>query len=88
MRRSRSSEEQIAHASRQAEHGTSVTELCRKMGVSQQTFYLRKKRFAGMGVSEVRRVKQLEEENGRLKRLVADLALDKEMLQELLKGKW
>ena len=71
MRRSRFSEEQIAHALRQAEHGTSVTELCRKLGVS-----------------EVRRVKQLEEENGRLKRLVADLSLDKEMLQELLKGKW
>ncbi len=88
MRRSRFSEEQIAHALRQAEHGTPVTELCRKLGVSQQTFYLWKKRFAGMGVSEVRRVKQLEEENGRLKRLVADLALDKEMLQELLKGKW
>ncbi len=87
MRRSRFSEEQIAHALRQAEHGTSVAELCRKLGVSQQTFYLWKKRFAGMGVSEVRRVKQLEEENGRLKRLVADLALDKEMLQELLKGK-
>ena len=88
MRRSRFTEEQIAYALRQAEHGTSVTELCRKMGVSQQTFYLWKKRFAGMGVAEVRRLKQLEEENGRLKRLIADLTLDKQMLQDVLANKW
>jgi len=88
MRRSRFTEEQIAYALRQAEHGTSVTEICRKMGVSQQTFYLWKKRFAGMGVAEVRRLKQLEEENGRLKRLIADLTLDKQMLQDVLANKW
>jgi putative transposase len=88
MRRSRFTEEQIAYALRQAEHGTSVTEICRKMGVSQQTFYLWKKRFAGMGVAEVRRLKQLEEENGRLKRLIADLTLDKQMLQDVLAKKW
>ena len=88
MRRSRFSEEQIAYALRQAEHGTPVAELCRKMGVSQQTFYLWKKRFAGMGVADVRKVKQLEEEVRRLKQLVADLSLDKQMLQEALKGKW
>jgi putative transposase len=84
MRRSRFTEGQIAYVLRQAEHGTSVTELCRKMGVSQQTFYLWKKRFSGMGVAEVRRLKELEEENRRLKRLVADLTVDKQMLQDVL----
>src|SRR5512133_2332504 len=88
MRRSRFSEEQIAYALRQAEQGTSVAELCRKMGVSQQTFYLWKKRFAGMGVSEVRRMKQLEEENGRLKQLVANLALDTQMYTDVLAKEW
>jgi putative transposase len=64
-----------------------VAELCRKMGVSEQTFYTWKKRFAGMGVVEMRRVKQLEDENRRLKSLVADLTLDKHMLQEVLQKK-
>lgn len=87
MKKSRFSEEQIAFALRQAESGTAVREVCRKMGVSEQTFYRWKKQFAGMGVAEVRRLKQLEEENRKLKQLVADLSLDKHILQEALKGK-
>jgi putative transposase len=72
---------------RQAEGGTPVREICRKMGISEQTFYRWKKKFAGMGVAEVRRLKQLEEENRKLKQLVADLSLDRQILQDALKGK-
>ena len=79
-------EEQIAFALRQAESGTSVAEIIRKLGISEQTFYRWKKRFGGMGVAELRRLKQLEEENRRLKQLVADLTLDKSMLQEVTRG--
>jgi putative transposase len=78
---------QIAFALRQAESGTAVEEIIRKMGISEVTFYCWKKKFAGMGVSELRRLKQLEDENRRLKRLVADLTLDKQMLQEVLSKK-
>jgi putative transposase len=84
MKKSRFTEEQIAFALRQAEHGTAISEITRKLGVSQQTFYRWKRKFAGMGVVEVRRLKQLEEENRRLKQLVADLSLDKHMLQDVL----
>ena len=87
MKKSRFSEEQIAFALRQAEGGTPIVEVCRKMGVSEQTFFRWKKKFAGMGVAEVRRLKQLEEENRKLKTLVADLSLDKQILQDALKGK-
>ena len=87
MKRSRYSEEQIAFALRQAENGTPVNEVCRKMGVTEQSFYRWKRKFAGMGVAELRRLKMLEEENRRLKQLVADLALDKEMLQDALRKK-
>jgi putative transposase len=87
MKKSRFTEEQIAFALRQAEGGTQVREICRKMGVSEQTFYRWKKKYAGMGVSEVRRLKALEEENRKLKQLVADLSLDKHILQDALKGK-
>jgi putative transposase len=80
-------EAQIAFALRQAESGTPVAEIIRKMGISEVTFYRWKKKFAGMGVSELRRLKQLEDENRRLKRLVADLTLDKQMLQEVLSKK-
>ena len=83
----RYTEEQIAFALRQAEAGTRVGEICRKMGVSEQTFYRWKRKFAGMGVAEVRRLKQLEEENRKLKQLVADLSLDKQMLQDVLRKK-
>ncbi len=88
MRKSRFTEEQIAYAMRQVEQGTPVAELCRKMGVSEQTFYQWKKKYAGMGITELKRVKQLEDENRRLKGLVADLTLDKHMLQEVLRKKF
>ncbi len=87
MKRSRYTQEQIAFALRQAESGTSVGEVCRKMGVSENTFYRWKRKYEGMGVAELRRLKQLEEENRKLKNLVADLALDKEMLQDVLRKK-
>jgi putative transposase len=87
MKRKRFTEEQIAYALRQAESGVPVVEVIRKMGISEQTFYRWKKRFFGMGVSELRRLRQLEEENRKLKRLVADLSLDKAMLQEVLSKK-
>ena len=87
MKRSRFSEQQIAFTLQQAESGTPVGEICRKMGVSEQTFYRWKKRFGGLMPSEVRRLKQTEEENVRLRRLVADLSLDKEMLQEVIRKK-
>ena len=83
----RFTEEQIAFALRQAETGTSVAEVCRKMGISEATFYNWKKKYGGLGVSELRRLKQLEEENHKLKQLVADLSLDKKMLQDVLSKK-
>ena len=88
MRKSRFTEEQIAYAMRQFEQGTPATELCRKMGISEQTFYAWKKKYAGMGITELKRAKQLEDENRRLKGLVADLTLDKHMLQEVLRKKF
>ncbi len=87
MKRSKYTEEQIAFALKQAELGTAVPEVCRKMGVSEATFYNWKKKFGGLGPSELRRLRQLEEECNRLKRLVADLALDKAMLQDVLAKK-
>ncbi len=87
MKKSRFTEEQIAFALRQSETGTPVEEITRKLGVSQQTFYRWKKKFAGLGVPELRRLKQLEEENRKLKQLVADLSLDKRMLQDVLSKK-
>ena len=87
MKKSRFTEEQVAFALRQAETGTPVAEVIRKMGVSEQTFYRWKKQYAGMGVAELRRMKQLEEENRKLKQLVADLSLDKAMLQDVIRSK-
>ena len=87
MKKKQFTEAQIAFALREAESGTSVGEVIRKMGISEVTFYRWKKRYAGMGVSELRRLKQLEDENRRLKRLVADLTLDKQMLQDVLSKK-
>jgi putative transposase len=87
VKRSRFTEEQIAFALKQQEVGTPVEEICRKMGISDATFYNWKKKYAGLGPSELRRLKQLEEENAKLKRLVADLSLDKAMLQDVLKRK-
>ena len=87
MKRSRFSEQQIAYILRQAEEGTSVEEVCRKAGISEATYYNWRKKYGGLMPSEVRRLKQLEEENGRLKRMVADLSLDKAMLQDVLQKK-
>ena len=87
MKKSRFSEEQIAYALRQGESGTPVGDVCRQLGVSEATFYVWKKKFAHLGLSEVRRLRQLEDENNRLKRLVADLTLDKHMLSEALRNK-
>jgi len=83
----RFTEEQIAFALRQHESGISVTDICRKMGVSDASFYLWKKKYAGLGLIELRRLKSLEEENRQLKKLVADLSLDKQMLQDVLSKK-
>ena len=77
--------EQIIFALRQAEGGTRVVAVCRKLGMTEQTFYRWKRKFAGMGVVELRRLRQVEEENRKLKQLVADLTLDKHMLQEALR---
>ena len=87
MKKSRFTEEQIAYALKQAELGTAVAEICRKMGVSEATFYNWKKKYGGHGPSELKRLRQLEEENRKLKQLVADLSLDKAMLQEVVAKK-
>jgi putative transposase len=87
MKKSKFTEAQIAFALQQAESGTRVAEVCRKMGICEQTFYRWKKKYGGLMPSEVRKLRQLEEENGRLRRLVADLSLDKEMLQEVIRKK-
>lgn len=87
MKRSRFTQEQIAHALAQAEAGVPIKELCRKYGVSDATFYNWRKKYGGLTPSELRRLKQLEEENRKLKRLVADLSLDKQILQDTVAGK-
>ena len=87
MKKSNFSDSQIAFILRLAEEGTSVDEVRRKAGISQQTYYRWRKKYGGLMPSEMRRLKQLEEENGRLKRIVADLSLDKEMLQDVIRRK-
>jgi len=87
MRRTRYTEQQSVFALLPAESGTPVAEITRKMGVTESTFYRWTSRFGGLGIPEVRRLKQLEEENRQLKQLVADLTLDKQMLQEVLSKK-
>ena len=88
MKKSRFSDEQIAHALRQSEAGSPVAEITRKLGVSEATFYAWKKKFGSMGTAEIRELRQLREENLKLKRLVADLSLDKTMLQDVISKKW
>lgn len=88
MKKSRYTPEQVVYALKQVESGTeTVASICRKMGVSEATFYNWKKRHMGMGVTEVRELRQLREENAKLKRLVADLSLDKHILQEVISKK-
>jgi len=85
MKRSKFSEEQIAYVLRQVEAGSPVGDVCRQIGASEATFYVWKKKYAGLGVGELRRLRQLEDENTRLKQVVADLTLDKHMLSEALR---
>ena len=85
MKKSKFTESQIVFALQQAETGTAVAEVCRKLGISEATFYNWKKKYSGLGPVELRRLRQLEEENAQLKRIVADLTLDKQMLQDVLK---
>jgi putative transposase len=88
VKRKRFSVEQIVAVLKQGEVGVPVAELIRKVGISEQTFYRWKKEYTGLEVDQVRQLKQLQEENARLKRLVADLTLDKTMLQEVLSKKY
>ena len=85
MKKTKFTEAQIVFALRQAENGVKVEDVCRKLGISDATFYNWKKKYGSLGVTELRKLKQLEEENNRLKQIVADLALDKQMLQDVLK---
>jgi len=87
MKRSRFSEEQIIGILKEHEAGVSVADLCRKAGIRDATFYNWRKKYAGLMPSEMKRLRQLEEENAKLKRIVADLSLDKAMLQDVLSKK-
>src|SRR5262245_27363454 len=87
MKRSRFTEAQIAFILRQGEEGTAVGEVCRKAGISGATYYNWRKKYGGLMPSEMKRLRQLEEENGKLKKIVADLSLDKEMLQDVIRRK-
>lgn len=87
MKKSKFTEAQIAFVLKQADEGTAVADVCRKAGISEATFYNWRKRYGGMMPSEVKKLRQLEEENTKLKRLVADLSLDKAMLQDVLSKK-
>jgi putative transposase len=87
MKRSRYSEEKILYALKQAESGTQVGDVCRQMGISEATFYVWKKKYGGLSLTELRELRQLREENAKLKRLVADLTLDRHVLQEIVKKK-
>ena len=85
MKKSKFSEEQIAYALRQTDSGTLVGDVCRQLGVSEATFYVWKKKYGKLGLSELREIRQLRDENARLKRLVADLSLDKDALQYVIR---
>ena len=87
MKASKFSDAQKAFIIKQGEDGTPVAEICRKAGISQATYFNWKKKYAGLLPTEMKRLKQLEDENGRLKRIVADLSLDKEMLQDVIRRK-
>ena len=87
MKASKFTDAQKAFIIRQGDEGTPVGEICRKAGISQATYFNWKKKYSGMMPSEMKRLRELEEENGRLKRIVADLSLDKEMLQDIVRRK-
>lgn len=84
MRKARFTEEQITYALKQVESGKPVGEVCRQLGVSEQSFYRWKRKYQGIGIAELRRLRQLEDENRKLKKIVADLSLDKHILQDVL----
>jgi len=88
MKRKRFSVEQIVAIVKQAEMGLPVAELIRRVGISEQTFYRWKKQYSNLEVNQGRQLKQLQDENGRLKRLVAELTLDRAMLQDVLRKNW
>ena len=88
MKKSNYTEEQIAFALKQAELGTPISEVCRKLGIAEQTFYRWKSKYGGMEVSEAKRLRELEAENARLKRLLAEAELDKAAMKEVIAGKW
>jgi len=85
MKKSKFTEAQIVFAIRQAESGVKIQEVCRKLGISEATFHNWKNKYGGLGITELKKLKQLEEENSRLKKIVADLSLDKQMLQDIVK---
>ena len=87
MKASKFTDAQKAFVIKQGEEGTPVAEICRKVGISQATYFNWKKKYAGLMPSEMRRLRELEDENGRLKKIVADLTLDREMLQDVIKRK-
>ena len=87
MKKSKFTEAQIVFAIKQSEQGVKVDEICRKMGISEATFYTWKKKYGGLGISELRELRQLKEENAKLKQIVADLSLDRQMLQDVIKKK-
>ena len=87
MKASKFSDAQEAFIIKQGEEGTPVGEICRKAGISQATYFNWKKKYAGLLPTEMKRLKQLEDENGRLKKIVADLTLDREMLQDVIRRK-
>jgi putative transposase len=87
MKKSRFTEEQILYALRQVEAGTPVSDLCRQLGCSEASFYLWKKRYGNLGITEIKELRQLRDENARLKRVVADLTLDKHILSEVVRKK-
>jgi len=87
MKKSKFTEAQIVFAIKQTEQGVRADEICRKMGISEATFYNWKKKYGGLGISELRELRMLKDENARLKKMVADLSLDKQMLQDVIKKK-
>ena len=88
MKRKRFTEEQIIKALKEVDGGAEVRDVCRRLGVSEQSFYRWRRKYGGMDVSEARRLRELEAENGRLKRMVADLMLDNQILRDVNSKKW